>query len=573
LSIQVLDRPNCFYRNKDSTLKPLLFLGILVFENFESPIIALKDCVFPFTGYQKSIRDLPRNGFTKTAKVKCRSKGDSLINKPLQYFFQVRETNMLIAKLVSAFRGNKKLFVLPVAFLLVFAYQFPGLTLAGSISTGSYPSPQTPIDHIVFIIQENQVFDHYFGAFPNLRAGYGLNYSVCERYNITDPKSKCVHPWNADSKSIIVQATDLNHGRDASWMSFDNGSMDGFVQAQYEMGPKQYANYTMSYYTNYTLPNYWDLASYYTLDANFFSSVMSYTYPNHLYMVAAQGGQDQRVSLNLTYPTIVNQMNKAGIDWKYYSDDWNVTNDCHKLKTWHMVNFWPYRNVLPDFPAVQLNSQTCWRIQNLGDLYNDIANGSLPQVSWVTPNQNGSEHPGSSGPFGLIVGQEYTASIIDDIESNPNLWKSTAIFLCWDDFGGEYDNVPPVQVDQYGYSFRVPMIIISPYASSGIYYGQNYQQEDFSAFLSTIEANWNLQNLTNRDGKDASLLLALNFNQQPRQPLLMPLVGLAVYPWETCVSRGICSLGSSNPLDLHPGPGAPGINQTYTVIPGDDTSD
>ena len=85
--------------------------------------------------------------------------------------------------------------------------------------------------------------------------------------------------------------------------------------------------------------------------------------------------------------------------------------------------------------------------------------GSLPAVSWVIPNQADSEHPSAS----IANGQAYVTTLINDIMSGPD-WKSTAIFLTWDDWGGFYDHVVPPRIDSLGYGIRVPGLVISPYA-------------------------------------------------------------------------------------------------------------
>src|SRR4029077_6553227 len=183
------------------------------------------------------------------------------------------------------------------------------------------------------------------------------------------------------------------------------------------------------------------------------------------------------------------------------------------------------------FPQLQLSQSTCRDNQNTGDLMKNITNGYLPGVAWVTPNTTSSDHPGFST---LAAGQQYVTSLVNAISSNPTLWKSTAIFITWDDWGGYYDHIAPKQVDAIGYGFRVPLIVISPYVKSGsISYGQPYgNQEDFSSFLSTIEANWGLSPLSSaRDGADASLFYMFDFAQAPLTPLLLPSNSLASYPY------------------------------------------
>src|SRR5207237_204421 len=170
---------------------------------------------------------------------------------------------------------------------------------------------------------------------------------------------------------------------------------------------------------------------------------------------------------DLAFQTIVDELNSTSVTWKYYSGNWKDSSQCMPASS-GLNGLSSYWNVLPDFPRIQQSQHMCHNIQNLNDLYNDLKTGTLPQVSWVTPNKTVSDHPGVST---LPKGQEYVTNIINSISSNPALWSSTAIFLAWDDFGGYYDHVAPRQVDSFGYGFRVPLIAISPYVTPGTYYG------------------------------------------------------------------------------------------------------
>jgi phospholipase C len=359
---------------------------------------------------------------------------------------------------------------------------------AASLSVRS--GPTTPINHIVIVMQENHAFDNFFGAFPGLDPAYsvlGPNV-ICNPYQLSNP-SNCVSPWNGDSMAATIQQQDMGHSWAMSHTALDGGKLDAFVSAQYAKHGTN-AKYAMSYYTGATLPDYWDFASYFSLNANFYSGELSYSFPNHLYMVAASSGgcQQCKPSNNLAFPQIASELTQNGVSWRYYAGSWKDAKDCSPISSGGTG----YLNVLPDFPAIQLNSSNCTNIKNLNDLYSDINAGFLPSVAWVTPMGVNSDHPGPTAT--LPTGQEYIAKIIDGIESHSSLWASTAIFVTWDDYGGYSDHVLPPTVDAYGYGFRVPLIVISPYARQGtISYGPTYgQQEDFSAFLSTIEANWNL---------------------------------------------------------------------------------
>lgn len=419
-------------------------------------------------------------------------------------------------------------------------------------------------------MQENHSFDNYFGTFPGLAKKYAESLNTCMPVNSTF----CVKPYNGDNQSVYIQGIDLFHSWIPSHGAYNNGSMNGFITAQLSYAEKTgvenfnltNATAAMSYYTNVTIPNYWDYASYYALDANFFSSTLSYSLPNHYYLVAARDdgyAYNEPHLFNLTYPTLTGELDEAGISWKFYAGGWLDQWDCKPFNSSVFENeledagfdyFW---SPLADFPAVQ-QGPDCDNLLNYNDLMKNLSSGYLPAVTWITPNTTDSDHPGLGSP--LPTSQLYVTSIINAISSNPNLWNNTAIFLTWDEFGGYYDGIPPVQFDQFGYGFRVPLIAISPYVEAGkIFYGKPIgAQQDFSALLSTIEYNWHLANLTDRDGKFLStkgLFYMFNFSQPLVSPLILPSNVLATYPYKTC---SICEVGSgTTPFEMRDPPAYP----------------
>ena len=121
----------------------------------------------------------------------------------------------------------------------------------------------------------------------------------------------------------------------------------------------------------------------------------------------------------------------------------------------------------------------------------DIEDGRLAPVTWIAPRYELSEHP----EWSFCHGENWTTEIVDSIMRSP-MWKDTAIFITWDDYGGFYDHVPPPQVDDFGFGFRVPLLTISPYAKPGHI---DSQLGEFSSVLRFIEDNWGLSQLTHRD--------------------------------------------------------------------------
>jgi phospholipase C len=156
--------------------------------------------------------------------------------------------------------------------------------------------------------------------------------------------------------------------------------------------------------------------------------------------------------------------------------------------------------------------------------------GALPAVSWLTPSNRVSEHP----PALVTRGQTYVTSLINAVMRSRD-WRSTAIFLAWDDWGGFYDHVVPPTVDHNGFGLRVPAIVISPYARRGFV---DHRTASLDAYVKFIEDDFlGGQRLDPRtDGRpdprpwvrDAmpqigDLVHDFNFNQKPRRPLLLAL--------------------------------------------------
>jgi phospholipase C len=135
-------------------------------------------------------------------------------------------------------------------------------------------------------------------------------------------------------------------------------------------------------------------------------------------------------------------------------------------------------NPLPSFTTVQRDGQA-GNVRNVSAFLDSARSGTLPQVSWVVPDEDHSEH----APATPAAGQRYVTRLIDTVMRGPE-WKSTAIFLTWDDWGGFYDHVSPPQVDQNGYGIRVPSLVISPYAKRGYI---DHQTLSFDAINKFIE--------------------------------------------------------------------------------------
>lgn len=156
-------------------------------------------------------------------------------------------------------------------------------------------------------------------------------------------------------------------------------------------------------------------------------------------------------------------------------------------------------------------------ILNQKQILTDITNNQLKDVSWVIPSGQASDHPGGTDGSG----PSWVASVVNAIGNSP-YWADTAIFITWDDWGGFYDHVAPPQVllncAQWGcgyvYGFRVPLIVVSPYAKAQHI---SHTQHDFGSILKFIETTFSLPSLGNADAVADDFSDSFDFNQTPLQ--------------------------------------------------------
>jgi phospholipase C len=380
------------------------------------------------------------------------------------------------------------------------------LLVASLLVVSAVPRPANaaatafPIKHIIVMVQENHTFDNYFGTYPGVN---GLSNASAMPTSVGG--NSTVKPYLVTSQALTKN---LNNSWTSAHEAYDNGKMDGFITAQ------DGSNVTMGYYDYHLIPYYWDYASQFVLMDNFFTSVMGPSLPNHIYLVAGQSGGldiDSRFGAfnfassdvndsTFYFPSIVNELQADNVSWRYYAGFHGGLNN------------W---NPLPAFASVEKNETLFKNVVETSEFISDVKSNDLPSVSWVMPESDQvSEEP----PANVTLGEETVVSEINAVMSSP-YWNSTAIFLTWDDWGGYYDHVPPPQVDGYGYGFRVPCIIISPYAKQG--YVDN-TLSDFTSTLKFIETVFDLPPLATRDAQATNLLEAFDFQQSPKAPLAFP---------------------------------------------------
>ena len=136
--------------------------------------------------------------------------------------------------------------------------------------------------------------------------------------------------------------------------------------------------------------------------------------------------------------------------------------------------------------------QRAWHLHDTSDLYDSIANNTLPPVSWVKPSGLVDGHP-SSSKLNLFEG--FVKKIVDEVKANPTLWNDTAIFVTVDEGGGYYDSGYVQQLDFFGDGTRIPMIAVSKYSMGGHI---THSYTDHVSTMKFIEANWGLSPVTSR---------------------------------------------------------------------------
>jgi phospholipase C len=383
----------------------------------------------------------------------------------------------------------------------------PVFTISQAAFTGTPAAATTPIQHIVVIMQENRSFDNMFNGFPGADT---VQTGMMEGIQI---------PLRAIP---LGNTPDLDHSHTNWWQQWDHGKMDGFARA----------GTTLPY--SYVIPAevapYWNLASTYTLGDRMFQSNTGPSFVAHQYMIAGQSGRasenpggvwgcdaDPGTTVPLIgpngtdlpgvypcfdYQTMADLLDAKGISWKYYAPG---SNDSFFI----ISAFQAIRHVRfgPDWQGNVISPET--------HFFTDISQGKLAQVTWIVPTFNNSDHPGTPAQ-----GPDWVASLVNAIGDSP-FWNSTAIFISWDDWGGWYDHVLPPQVDEMGLGFRVPLIVVSPYAKH--HYISHVNHESGSILRYTEEA-FNLPSLGSRDSLSDDLRDCFDFTQkvQPYNKIAVP---------------------------------------------------
>ncbi|GHO87264.1 phospholipase C [Dictyobacter formicarum] len=413
-----------------------------------------------------------------------------------------------------------------------------------------YPRPPqppinqtSPIQHIIYIVQENRSFDSYFGRYPGDGNVQGVYCATLTLQPCTNPKTVPLRALNETTGSMLP---DFEHSWSSAHIDYDSAQMDKF---NHSMECAALACYVAAHRRE--IPNYWKLADNFVLGDNAFSSVMGPSFPNHLYAVAARSGpifvgsminnptepirwgcqapKNSKVETfthasntepftgNFISPppcwtnnqvgTLASEMNRFGKSWKYYVSNTTDSND--SLASFSDVN-------VPSTPTHPNGIDT-----RLNGFQMDIANNTLLQFSWLSADHTQNEHPGQSTS---CQGENWVSEQINAVESNPQVWAHSVIVVTWDDFGGFYDHVAPplLHNEPIGFGFRVPLLIISPFAHHAI----SNRRYDLTSTLKFAEDTFlgpTPPRLSQRELQVASIGDDLNFAASPVPPVTLPI--------------------------------------------------
>ncbi len=380
-------------------------------------------------------------------------------------------------------------------------------TVAKSTAAAPAGSDLGAVEHVIFLMMENRSFDHYYGTYPGVRgfddhpAGDLGSFAQPYPANLTSAPAGKLLPFHLDTvNTAIADCTfDLTHDWGPQHACRNGGTMDSFVRvhtAPENEGPSQ-GTLTMGYYTRADLPFYYALADAFTLCDGYHCSVMGPTHPNRLMQMSGTidpagraGGPVLRTNqspdalFSVHWDTMPEVLEDAGVSWKYY----NPPGALYTIDIMRKVGM-TTDSVLPYFTQYEDPNSTLYHKAFLptfpDDFSADVRSGSLPKVSWISTQVGYDEHP----PAPPFLGEWFTDQVLQILVSNPDVWSKTVVFHMYDENDGFFDHVaPPVALPgtegEYltvqplpadasgvagpvGLGFRVPLLVLSPFARGG----------------------------------------------------------------------------------------------------------
>jgi phospholipase C len=378
-----------------------------------------------------------------------------------------------------------------------------GEFIAYSLSQEEARIVSTHIKNFIVIIQGRHTFDNYFGTFPGAN---GFPNGTKIPINPFNPnESKFVEPFHLEDKEHYKPRDDPPTYR----LSYNNGSMNGFVYAQKD-NPGN-STYVMGYFDSRDIPYYWKFAAEYVLADRFFSPSIRSDLVNSLYAIGVQPSmrlQDVPIQGLKVNKTIFDELASKGVPWKIYVEDLGGIYNKSKEDTLVLKRNIPILAVPRFIDNQSLNSN----IHDLSDYFADILENRLANVTFVYfTDSNDSPTPN------VIPSQVLVANLVYALMTS-QYWNSSAILLAHNEAGGWYDHVKPPLNNNTGElsGFRVPAIIISPYAKNGHIDSNTY---DIKSFLDIVQSSFGINGSTYAVNHTNKMFQIFDFAQQPREPL------------------------------------------------------
>jgi phospholipase C len=434
--------------------------------------------------------------------------------------------------------------------LLATAALLLSLNSCGNNSSGGGDTPPSKIKHVIVIVQENRTPDNLFHD-PVLIA------------NGADIASS-----GTNSLGQTVQLTptslgvdyDLSHLHSAFVAMYDRGKMDGadHIPVSCARGATNCPppNAPFKYVQASDVGPYFQMAEQYSFGDRMFQTNQGPSFPAHqfiisgtsaptatsslfvadspqgvahagdntgctsppgefVYLIDPSGAESSTMYPCTDHPALTDELDAKGITWRYYTPSaGSVITAPNAIQHLCGPNATP-PNATACTSSDWRNNVVLYTTQNPAPILTDIANNQLPAVSWVIPAGVNSDHAGSTETTG---GPSWIASIVNAIGAS-SYWSDTAILITWDDWGGWYDHVAPAIINNgrswgsgYVYGFRVPLVVVSPYAKAGYI---SHVTHDFGSILNFIEKTFGLSSLGYADAFADDLSDCFNFNQTP----------------------------------------------------------
>jgi|HubBroStandDraft_6_1064221.scaffolds.fasta_scaffold00002_127 phospholipase C len=377
------------------------------------------------------------------------------------------------------------------------------------------------IEHVVYIVQENRSFDNLFQGYPGAdTAARGKN---SHGKTITLKPVSLTRQYTIDHSATAMFAACNGTGK----LPGTKCRNDGFDNELSYNGP---ANPEYVYVPHKESKPYFDMAREWVVADRMFQSQLDESFVAHQYVIAAQaaasvdlpggiwgcgGGSGDTIDtitksrnpfgppqpVCFDYLTLGDELDKAKLSWRFYTSTY-YSQSSDGGAYWSSYQAVSHIYHSPDWKKDVITPQTRF--------LTDVAAGKLAHFTWITPICANSDHVNCGGGYG----PSWVASLVN-VVGKSKFWNTTAIFVQWDDWGGLYDHVAPPFKDYDGLGFRVPLLVISPYAKQN---HVSHVQYETASVLRFAENLFGLDQLAAADKRATSPAGdCFDFSQKPRK--------------------------------------------------------